>query len=227
MDLGAILQGLTLAAVAGVGIFIKKGAEEGAKAAIQDFEFPREFRRELQKIRGKERQELRFKSYGALWKELRPLAVYDTTPLDRQAAGTLSLKLTDWYFSDCGGLFLTPEARDFYFTLQGLLQMASRSPESWSADRLESPEMAQKIFRELLTTKDAGGAIDVLDYFGKGDNEQWRETGSLHGKTWKEEMRKIGKEWGALDGRQRFAVLQQLGSKLRSSLSNDLESRMG
>jgi hypothetical protein len=92
---------------------------------------------------------------------------------------------------------------------------------------LVRPLAKSEIFRELLTSKDAGGAIDVLDYFGKRDNEQWREKGSLHGKTWKEEMRKIGQKWDALDDRQRFAVLQQLGSKLRTSLSNDLESRMG
>ena len=226
-DWGTILQGLTLALVAGVGVFMKKSAEEGARAAIQDLEFPREFRRELQKVRGKERQELRFKSYGALWKELRALAIYDTTPLDKQTTGSLCSKLTDWYFSDCGGLFLTPEARYFYFTLQDLLQKASRFRTDWRADRVESAEMSQKIFRELLTSKSSKAAIDVMDYFSKGDYEQWREKGSVQGKTWREEMTKIAEEWGTLDEHQRFAVLQQLGSKLRTSLSNDLESRMG
>jgi hypothetical protein len=226
-DWGTILQGLTLALVASVGAFMKKSAEDGAKAAIRDLEFPREFRRELQKIRGKERQELRVKSYGALWKELRPLAIYDTTPLDKEAVGVLCSKLTDWYFSDCGGLFLTPEARDFYFTLQDLLQMASRFDTDWRADRIESGEISEKIFRELLISKSANHAIEVLDYFSKGDYEQWREKGSLQGKTWREEMKKIAEEWRPLDEHQRFAVLQQLGSKLRTSLSNDLESRMG
>jgi hypothetical protein len=226
-DWGTILQGLTLVLVAGFGAFMKKSAEDGAKAAIRDLEFPREFRRELQKIRGKERQELRFKSYGALWKELRPLAIYDITPLDKEAVGALRSKLTDWYFSDCGGLFLTPEARDFYFTLQDLLQMAFRFDTDWRTDRIESVEISNKIFRELLISKSANQAIEVLDYFSKDNYEQWREKGSLLGKMWKDEMKKIAKEWGALDEHQRFAVLQQVGSKLRSSLSNDLESRMG
>jgi hypothetical protein len=66
-----------------------------------------------------------------------------------------------------------------------------------------------------------------MDYFSKGDYEQWREKGSVQGKTWREEMTKIAEGWGTLDEYQRFAVLQQLGSKLRTSLSNDLESRMG
>lgn len=226
-DWGTVLQGLTLALVAGVGVFMKKSAEEGARAAIQDLEFPREFRRELQKIRGKERQELRFKSYGALWKELRPLAVYDTTPLDKQAVETLCSKLSDWYFSDCGGLFLTPEARDFYFTLQDVLQTASRFHFDWSANRVDSAEMSQTIFRDLLTSRNATGAIDVLDYFSKGDYDQWREKGLPQGKIWRQEISTVANEWSKFDGYQRFAFLQQLGSKLRTSLSNDLESRMG
>jgi hypothetical protein len=206
---------------------MKKSAEEGARAAIQDLEFPREFRRELQKIRGKERQELRFKSYGALWKELRPLAIYDATLLDKQTVEALCSKLSDWYFSDCGGLFLTPEARDFYFTLQDVLQTTSRFHTDWCADRVDSAEVSQKIFRELLTSRNANGAVDVLDYFSKGDYAQWREEGLLQGKTWRQEIRKIANEWDGFDGCQRFALLQQLGSKLRTSLSNDLESRMG
>jgi hypothetical protein len=54
---------------------VKTSAEEGAKAAIRELQWPAELARELQKSRGMERQELRFKSYGALWRELRPLAI--------------------------------------------------------------------------------------------------------------------------------------------------------
>jgi hypothetical protein len=42
---------------------VKTSAEEGAKMAIRELEWPKEFARELQKSRGLERQELRFRSY--------------------------------------------------------------------------------------------------------------------------------------------------------------------
>jgi len=64
---------------------VKATAEEAAKAALRQFTWPAELARELQKSRGLERQELRFKSYGALWKELRPLAIYDENRINRRA----------------------------------------------------------------------------------------------------------------------------------------------
>jgi hypothetical protein len=66
----------------------KTTAEETAKAVIQQLVWPEELARELQKSRGVERQELRFKSYGALWKELRPLAIYDSTMINEASGMT-------------------------------------------------------------------------------------------------------------------------------------------
>ena len=76
LDLNVILQVLTLVllAVGGYGLrllktgteaAVKTSAEEAAKATIQQLKWPGELARELQKTRGVERQELRFKSYGA------------------------------------------------------------------------------------------------------------------------------------------------------------------
>src|SRR4051812_23865363 len=50
----------------------KAAAEEGAKVAIKNANWQIELRQEIEKSRGVERQELRFKSYGNLWKRLRP-----------------------------------------------------------------------------------------------------------------------------------------------------------
>src|SRR5579864_26207 len=83
---------------------VKASAEEGAKAAIRELEWTKVLARELQKSRGQERQELRFRAYGGLWKELRPLAIYDPTDIDNEIAADLLTKLTAWYFSECGGL---------------------------------------------------------------------------------------------------------------------------
>ena len=205
---------------------VKTSAEEAAKEAIQQLQWPAELTRELQKSRGIERQELRFKSYGALWKELRPLAIYDDTVIDKKTVSELSMKLSDWYFSESGGLLLTPQARDFYFALQDLLRISSRTPEEWSAVRFEESEMNRhQILRTVLEAKNSY-AIGVLDYFQEGKFENWPKEASDLGKKWRAGIKEIAAAWNELDGRQRFAVLQQVGSKLRTSLVTDLESRL-
>src|SRR5260370_42376107 len=112
-DLNTMLQLLTLVLLTAGGYWLqtaaKTTAEEAAKATIQQLKWPGELARELQKTRGVERQELRFKSYGALWKELRPLAIYDATVINKKVVSDLSSRLSDWYFSECGGLLLTPQ----------------------------------------------------------------------------------------------------------------------
>jgi hypothetical protein len=205
---------------------VKTSAEEGAKAAIRNLEWPKEFARELQKSRGLERQELRFKSYGTLWKELRPLAIYDVVRIDKQAAANLSSNLTNWYFSECGGLLLTPQAREFYFALQDLLRVISTIANPWNADRSEKLEGdANPIFHELLRANHASGAISVLNYFSNSSFEDWQQKAVSFGKEWRASIKQFGPVWSELTEHERFEVLQQVGSKLRSTLVNDLESR--
>src|SRR5271165_4196019 len=161
-DWNVILHLLTLALL-GVGSYllatfrtgteaaVKTSAEEGVKAAFRDLEWSKDFAKELRKSRGLERQELRFKSYGALWKELRPLAIYDVARVDKEAACNLLKKLSDWYFSECGGLLLTVQARGFYFALQGLLRVTSSISGDWKADgSAELESEVEKTFRNVL-----------------------------------------------------------------------------
>lgn len=201
---------------------------EDAKATIQQLHWPVELAQELQKTRGVERQELRFKSYGALWKELRPLAIYDATDIDKEEVGDMSSKLSNWYFSEYGGLLLTPQAREFYFALQDLLQVTSDVSEEWSAGRSEESEGDQKaIFRRVLQewSDDKLMAISVLDYFETSTFEHWQKEATDLGKKWREGVKDVATAWSKLDEKQRFATLQQVGSILRTSLVNDLESR--
>lgn len=203
---------------------VKVSAEEGAKAAIKQLQWPAELTRELQKTRGVERQQLRFKSYGLLWKELRPLAIFDDKHLDRKAVCDLSSKLSDWYFSECGGLFLTPEAREFYFALQQLLQATSTSPSNWSVGRYEGRHI--NVLRNMLTSRGLDKAVKVLDYFKEGKFDNWLVEASGHGEDWREGIKQVSADWGDLSDEERFAILQQVGSILRTSLVNDMESRM-
>jgi hypothetical protein len=211
----------------GTDAAVRTAAEEAAKATIQQLQWPAELARELQQTRGIERQELRFKSYAALWKQLRPLAIYDPIPINRDAMGELSLKLTEWYFSENGGLLLTPQARDFYFALQDLLRTTSRSPEDWEADRSEeSEDTLKRIIRDLLVARKCDGAIGALDYFSARAFQDWEEQAAGLGGQWRTGIKDLAAVWATLDGGQRFATIQQVGSVLRTGLSTDLESRV-
>jgi hypothetical protein len=142
-------------------------------------------------------------------------------------AGELSTKLSDWYFSESGGLLLTPQARNFYFALQDLLRATSKFPQNWSADRSSEAEGDQKrIFREILTASGADDAIQVFNHFTTGSFEDWPKKALQLGEEWRKGIKRVIVCWKDLDSTQRFATLQQVGSILRTSLVNDLESRL-
>jgi hypothetical protein len=200
---------------------------EQRKMALETQMWPAELARELQKTRGMERQDLRFKSYGTLWKELRPLAIYDSTRITKSVVSKLASNLSDWYFSESGGLLLTPQARDFYFALQDLLRFTSRIPGKWETERSEESAGTQRqTLQEVLKLVSADQANSVLDYFSRGDFQDWQIVAAGYGKQWRADVQSIADRWKTLDEKQRFAVLQQFGSILRSSLVNDLESRL-
>jgi hypothetical protein len=247
LDLNAILSIVTLVLLAlggycllllrtGGEALVKTTIERSVNTAFQQAQWPAILAQELQKTRGVERQELRFKSYGALWRQLRPLAIYDAAVINKKVVGDLSTALSGWYFSECGGLLLTPQARSFYFALQDLLRITSVDPVEWDADRTVESEEAHRdtyykdVFRAVLTEGMAdqaiSGAIGVLDYFSQGAFEDWQDAAPVHGKKWLAGIDRVAARWSQLDARQRFATLQQVGSILRTSLVNDLESRL-
>lgn len=210
---------------------VKSTAEETAKATVRQMEWPAELGRELQKTRGVERQELRYESYGALWTQLRPLAIYDDRAIDRSTAHALSQRLTDWYFSGKGGLLLTPQARDFYFALQDLLRAVSETPTEWTADRsLATEGEHRQVFRGVLDAPQVDGDIGalkrVVDYFSERRFDDWQTAAPDHGATWRKGIAALAARWKDLGAGQRFAILQQVGSILRTSLTNDVESRL-
>jgi hypothetical protein len=206
---------------------VKTTAEETAKATIKELQWPMELARELQKTRGVERQELRYESYGALWGKLRSLAIYDEAAINRATIRALSTELSDWYFSACGGLLLTRQARDFYFALQDLLRTTSEVPEDWNVDRAGVSESDPMIvFREVLKQTGQLEASSVLDYFSEGVFDDWQNRAPKLANNWRTGIKSIAAAWTDLNKTQRFAVLQQSGSILRTSLATDLESRL-
>ena len=201
----------------------KTAAEEGTKAAIKIANWPIELRQEIEKSRGLERQELRFKSYGDLWKRLRPLAIYSVEPVNRASLRALSDDLSDWYFSECGGMFLLPHARESYFALQDFAR-AVGAVEDWECGRYDGPH--REIFGEVLTRFGLNDALRMREALSATDLRSWPGDIEKRSKGWRKDIEQLAARWGELDERQRFAIIQQIGSVLRTNLVNDVESRL-
>jgi hypothetical protein len=228
--LSAVLDVLVLAVVA-VGVVLWKsagaGAEEAAKAgvneAMQRINWDAVLGRELERLRGTERQELRFKSYGELWAKMRPLAIYDDTPVNQSTMKDLSRDLSDWYFSVTGGLMLTAHNRDLYFALQDLvIDVASQGP--WEAERAGDPKTT---FAAVLQRRELAKAQALVEHFAAVEIEEWPRpelAGLARG--WRDELNELATGWDELDPREQFAVLQQTSSAMRTALVNDVESRL-
>lgn len=222
---------LVLLGAGSVVLFVAKagleaGAKKGAEAAIAKINWPTELARAIENARGVERQELRFTSYSDLWSRLRPLAIYDDKAVNKASAGILSTNLSDWYFSQSGGLFLTTQARDFYFALQDLLQAVGSTSYDWAAPR-PAGGGHPSVFGGILDRMKLNDAKAVLDYL-KGTDvlRSWSEEAPLRATHWRTDVKTLAERWSDIKESERFAVLQQVGSILRTSLANDVESRL-
>jgi hypothetical protein len=180
---------------------------------------------ERQRLQHQTTQELRFKSYKNLWAQMRPLAIYDDSPINRHAMECLLKKLSDWYFSADGGLMLTTHNRELYFALQELVRgVAGEDTADWKAERAPAPE---ETFKAILEQKELPGALRFIHHAEKATPGDW------HGRKlvrlaheWKTDVVSLKEGWAELDSGARFAVLQQVSSMLRTSLTYDVESRL-
>ena len=82
------------------------------------------------------------------------------------------------------------------------------------------------MFRDVLQ-KNAEAGTEVFDYFKTGEFAEWQDKAVPLGEKWRDAIDKLAAIWDSLTDREHFVILQQAGSKLRTSLSNDLESRLG
>jgi hypothetical protein len=231
MDLGTVFDIVTLALVA-VGLLLWRilgaAAEHAAKAQVDELitELNRAsaLARDLEKTRGTERQELRFKSYGKLWAEMRPLAIYDDSAIDQTTMAAMSRKLSDWYFSETGGLMLTSHNRELYFAFQDLVSAVADQP-GWQAERTREP---RTLFLAILNDRqELTEAPKLVEHLDKVDVSSWPSANIEElARGWHNDVKKLAEDWPNLDGTKRFAVLQQVASLLRTGLTNDVESRL-
>jgi hypothetical protein len=228
VQIGTVLDVVTLVGLAVAGIlwpFLRSGVEQAAKdgatEVVSRITWPAVLGRELEKIRGTERQELRFASYGKLWSAMRPLAIYDDSPIDRDEMKKLGKKLSDWYFSETGGLMLTSHNRDLYFALQDLIIAVGRE-DDWKAERTTKPEVG---FEKVLRSRGLNPAL--MSHLETAKSQDWPSDnlGNMAAE-WRRDIPKLVGGWGKLDPQVRFAVLQQVSSVLRTGLTKDVESRL-
>lgn len=180
---------------------------------------------EGQRLKHQTTQELRFESYKNLWAQMRPLAIYDDSRINRQAMECLSTQLSDWYFSADGGLMLTSHSRELYFALQGLVRgVAAPNIPDWEAERTPEPEETFKAVLELKKLPDALGFIQYADQATPTDWHGRKLVRLAH--EWRTDVVSLKDGWDELDPGKRFAVLQQVSSMLRTSLTYDVESRL-
>jgi len=238
-QLGVVLNALILLAVAAAGLLIAvgrkafeaavvKAAEEGAQVAIRNVNWGHELAHQLEKVRGTQRQELRFKSYACLWKTLRPLAYYETDELNETAARDLSRALTDWYFSEDGGLMLTTPLRNLYFALQDVLHAVANGGR-WDVERIKEPNTPKGVLNNAARERSWTEVSNMLTYLEKPGSviSQWPDGVEPLTLGWRRQMTKtVIAEWLTLKPYERYAVLQQLGSVLRTGMTYDVESRL-
>jgi hypothetical protein len=236
MDWGPIWDFVTMLAVGAGGfalVYFRHAAQtatdEAVKEAAARINFPRQLARELATLRGTQRQELRYQAYGKLWHRLRRLAIYDEDSFDKAAASELSNELSDWYFEETGGMLLSGSAREAYFALQDLLQATVRIDANWSARRFdESGEgyrgEVMKLLGKLRSDK-ARRARLAYEQMPSIEIETWEQAAPVLAAAWRAGLNEVAERWSQLGETQRFAVLQQAGSVLRTFLANDLESR--
>jgi hypothetical protein len=113
-------------------------------------------RRDLQLKFDASLRELRIGAYKELWKGLAPLAKYGRAePLARSDAELLRNELRGWYF-ETGGIFLSTQTRQDYFTLLDALENVIAGREDILGD--EDDEFLRVLGSRLRTamTRDVG-----------------------------------------------------------------------
>jgi len=168
----------------------------------------------------------RSEAYARLWTRTKATKIYTTQAFGPHEVSDLVNVLSDWYFSECGGLFLTKRAREFYFALQDLV-LAIDDFGRWTCKR--RPKKPKAVFERLLKTlklKDSGVRQQARLATVKPESlndERWR---ALCGKL-SDRLRSLVEDASPEAGEMIYSAVQQVASVLRSNLVHELGSRLG
>ncbi len=167
----------------------------------------------------------RFAAYGKLWLQMHPLAVYSSETFNADAARSTSKDLSNWYFSDSGGLFLSTTARDFYFALQDTLKTFSDAVKLQKVPHIDG----RNTFTKMLKL-DKAIAWKYRKCVQAYEDEQPER---MPGKDWLHLCRELSphalKELAKdpVHGSSlAFCMAQQVSSALRTRLAHELQTRL-
>jgi hypothetical protein len=151
--------------------------------------------------------------------------VYTAETFGADTARSTSKDLTDWYFSENGGLFLSDPARDFYFALQDTLKKFADAPRLQNTPHLDGRDTFVNILKlhPALTTK-YRKCVDAYtaEHPERMPGEDWRHL-CEHLRTYVlEQLAKAPAHGSHLA----FCMGQQVSSALRSKLAHELDSRI-
>jgi len=174
---------------------------------------------------------MRYKAYGRLWSRTKATMVYTAEAFGPEKVLDFKEALSDWYFSDDGGIFLTVKARDFYFALQDLVH-AVCGLGGWTCD--PRPTNPRQLFVELVEPLDVDDELKRRLREGLKDktgvNREWYAT--INTADWAACCEKVSGRLKALvggadprAGAMVYAAIQQVASVLRTILVHELGSR--
>jgi hypothetical protein len=210
-------------------VFGRTAAEEVAKEVVAELSRDARLSRDLEQVRGTQRQEARITAYGALWAATKPLAVYETTPIDCEAMLCLTKRLSDWYFSEHGGLMLTSIAREFYFALQDVVIRVG-TIDGWTAVRSTQPREDFSEYLRSFHPNHYWGVVTLFEELRDVDTRAWPpERMTPLAKEWQNIVKGLVTDentWRDISPEVQFAILQQVSSTLRTVLTADIESRL-
>ena len=160
----------------------------------------------------------RASAYACLWSKMRSLAIYSNESFNSKISERLYEELSNWYFSETGGLFLTNRAREFYFALQNVLQSFGNMND-W--DCPERPANPHRLFVTMLEGM-AEENDNIKDVLGKIDPVKWKSSCELIA----EHLASLVNKSQAQTGGLIFASAQQISSILRTNLTYEVHSRL-
>jgi hypothetical protein len=105
----------------------------------------------------------------------------------------LSKALSDWYFSEAGGLLLTKPVREFYFALQDLLREITKGAVEWTADR--PSEDPKDWFDSILRRDGCTDALRTLETLDNVDIREWPSVSPDLAKDWRKDIAKLAEHW--------------------------------
>ena len=178
---------------------------------------------------------MRYKAYGQLWLRTKSTKLYTTEAFGPKEVFELVDSLSDWYYSETGGILLTNNAKEFYFSLQDLV-LAVCDFGKWMC--YPRPTDPKEIFDKLLNAMELTDKESKdLELTGQELKDQVSKATTkpqlLDPKKWRKCCRMVSSKLKLLvdeaktdAGSVIYAAIQQVASILRTYLSHELGSRL-